>query len=163
MKKHILLILVITLPLLCFAQKEHTKQDAQVTMKRATTFMMNKVSHNGGFLWNYLPDFSRTWGELEAYPTSVWVQSPGTPAIGNILLDAYHATDDEFYYQMAEKIAYLFDLAGEGSLKRWYETIGKNAWGCGEFNHYYGNATFDDSVTADAANFIMRIYMEKLL
>lgn len=176
MKKHILLILVITLPLLCFAQKEHTKQDAQVTMKRATTFMMNKVSHNGGFLWNYLPDFSRTWGELEAYPTSVWVQSPGTPAIGNILLDAYHATDDEFYYQMAEKIAnilifgqlecggwnYLFDLAGEGSLKRWYETIGKNAWGCGEFNHYYGNATFDDSVTADAANFIMRIYMEKL-
>ncbi|NDV78202.1 pectate lyase [Dysgonomonas sp. 511] len=176
MKRHLLLILSVAFTLLSFAQKNRTEQNVRDAMKRATTFMMDNVSRQGGFLWNYLPDFSRTWGELEAYPTSVWVQSPGTPAIGNILLDAYHATGDEYYYQMAEKVAnilvfgqldcggwnYLFDLAGESSLKKWYATIGKNAWGCGEFNHYYGNATFDDSVTSDAANFIMRMYMEKL-
>lgn len=176
MKRFLILILSVTFSFLSFAQKGKTDQNVKDVMKRATTFMMDNVSRRGGFLWSYLPDFSRTWGELEAYPTTVWVQSPGTPAIGNILLDAYHATGDEYYYQMAEKVAnvlifgqldcggwnYFFDLAGESSLRKWYATIGKNAWGCGEFNHYYGNATFDDSVTADAANFIMRIYMEKL-
>ena len=44
------------------------KLDAQVlnTMKTATRFMMDKVSYNGGFVWNYLPDMSRSWGEMEA-------------------------------------------------------------------------------------------------
>lgn len=39
---------------------------------------------------------------------------------------------------------YMFDLAGEDSLKNWYETIGRNGWRLEEFQHYYGNATFDD-------------------
>lgn len=86
--------------------------------------MMDEVSRQGGFLWNYLPDFSRAWGELEAYPTSVWVQSPGTPAVGNILLDAYHATGDEYYYQMAEKVANVLvfgqlDCGGWNYLSIW--------------------------------------------
>lgn len=157
------------------SQYQETSNDAERTMKQATIAMMEKVSRDGGFVWGYLPDFSRTWGELEAYPTSVWVQSPGTPAVGNILLDAYHATKDEFYYTMAEKVAnilifgqlecggwnYFFDLAGESSIQKWYKTIGKNAWGCSEFHKYYGNATFDDKTTSDAANFILRIYLEK--
>lgn len=157
------------------SQHQETSNDAERAMKQATIAMMEKVSRDGGFVWGYLPDFSRTWGELEAYPTSVWVQSPGTPAVGNILLDAYHATKDEFYYTMAEKVAnilifgqlecggwnYFFDLAGESSIQKWYKTIGKNAWGCSEFHKYYGNATFDDKTTSDAANFILRIYLEK--
>ena len=37
------------------------KLDDQVinTMKTATQFMMDKVSYNGGFVWNYLPDMGR--------------------------------------------------------------------------------------------------------
>ena len=56
--------------------------------------MMEKVSYNGGFVWNYLPDFSRQWGEMEAKRTMVWIQPPGTPSMGHLLLDAYHATGD---------------------------------------------------------------------
>ena len=48
------------------------KLDDQVinTMKTATRFMMDKVSYNGGFVWNYLPDMSRSWGEME--PRGQW-------------------------------------------------------------------------------------------
>ena len=28
-------------------------------MKRATTFMVDKVSYKGGYVWTYLPDMSR--------------------------------------------------------------------------------------------------------
>ena len=42
------------------------RQQVLATMKRATTFMVDKVSPNGGYVWNYLPDLARRWGEMEA-------------------------------------------------------------------------------------------------
>lgn len=117
-------------------------------MKTATQFMMDKVSYNGGFVWNYLPDMSRSWGEMEAKRTMVWIQPPGTPSVGHLLLDAYHATGDEYYYEAARKVAntliwgqlecggwnYVFDFAGENSLKSWYDTVGKMAGVWRNFN-----------------------------
>ena len=75
------------------------------TMKRATTFMVEKVAHKGGYVWAYLPDLSRRWGEMEATPTMIWIQPPGTPSMGHLFLDAYHATGDEYYYRAAEGVA----------------------------------------------------------
>ena len=146
------------------------------TMQRATAFMTDEVSYRGGYLWNYLPDFSRRWGEMEAFDTMIWLQPPGTSSMGHVFLDAYHATGDEDYYEAAEQVAaalawgqhpsggwnYLVDFAGDRSLEQWYATIGRNAWRLEEFQHYYGNATFDDQVTTDAANFLLRLYVEKL-
>ncbi|MDR7089155.1 pectate lyase [Cellvibrio fibrivorans] len=144
-------------------------------MKTASQFMLEKVSYRGGFVWSYLPDFSRQWGELEARRSMIWMQPPGTASVGHLFLDAYHATGDEFYYVAAEKVAgaiiyaqhpsggwnYVADFAGETALKEWYATIGKNAWRLEEFQHYYGNATFDDVGTAEAAKFLLRLYSEK--
>ena len=152
------------------------KTDALATMKQATRFMVEEVSTNGGYVWHYLPDMSRRWGELEAYPTMIWVQPPGTASMGQLYLDVYRATGDEYYYNAAEKVAnaliwgqldcggwnYSIDFAGDRSLKSWYGSIGKHAWGFEEFNHYYGNATFDDNVSSDAARFLLRMYLEKL-
>lgn len=157
------------------AQHPAMHDEALNTMKKATQFMMDKVSYHGGFVWAYLPDLSRSWGEMEARRTMVWIQSPGTPLVGQLLLDAYHATGDEYYYEEAKKVAnvliwgqepcggwnYMFDMAGENSMKEWYATVGKNGWRMEEFQHYYGNATFDDSVTSDVAKFLLRIYVEK--
>jgi PelA/Pel-15E family pectate lyase len=145
------------------------------TMKRATRFMVEDVANNGGYVWSYLPDKSRRWGEMEAYPSMVWVQPPGTPTMGHLFLDAYHATGDEYYYQAAQKSAdalifgqlpnggwnYFIDFAGEASTKQWYDTIGKNAWRLEEFQHYWGNATFDDAGTSEAMQFLLRLYVEK--
>jgi hypothetical protein len=144
-------------------------------MRRATRFMVETASTNGGYVWSYLADFSRRWGEMEAYPSMIWTQAPGTPEMGQIFLDAYHATGDEYYYQAAERAAdaliwgqhetggwnYIIDFNGEESLRRWYETIGKNGWRLEEFQHYYGNATFDDHATAESGRLLLRIYLEK--
>src|SRR3954468_18489008 len=81
------------------------KARVEDTMKRATRFMVEKVANNGGYVWSYLPDLSRRWGEMEATPTMIWVQPPGTGTMGHLFLDAYHATGDEYYYQAAQKAA----------------------------------------------------------
>ena len=161
-----------------FARESNSKlvEEVLITMKKATRYMVEEVSTNGGYVWHYLPDMSRRWGEMEAYETMIWVQFPGTTTMGHLFLDAYHVTGDEYYYDAAEKTAraliwgqldcggwnYVIDFAGDRSLKEWYNTIGKNGWRLEEFQHYYGNATFDDDVSSDAAKFLLRIYLEKL-
>ncbi|WP_206376852.1 pectate lyase [Sphingomonas sp. G-3-2-10] len=145
------------------------------TMKRATRFMVEKASTNGGYVWAYTEDFSRRWGEMEAYPTMIWVQPPGTPTMGHLFLDAYHATGDDYYYEAAEKAAaaliaiqqdnggwhYFGDFGGAASTKQWYATIGRNAWRLEEFQHDWGNATFDDAGTSEAMQFLLRVYVER--
>src|SRR5690349_4179659 len=152
-----------------------SRAEIERTMKRATTFMVEKVSTNGGYVWSYLPDMSRRWGEIEAKPSMIWVQPPGTATMGHLFLDAYHATGDEYYYRAAERVGealvwgqlpqggwnYFIDFAGEASTRDWYETIGRNAWRMEEFQHYGGNATFDDAGTSEAMQLLLRLYVEK--
>ncbi len=169
----LLFLLVSTLA--AYAQQP---DDAHVkrVMKAATRFMMEEVSYKGGFLWEYLPDKSRQWGEIEARNTMAWTQGKGgTPAMGHLFLDAYHATSDEYYYEAALTVAnalisgqlpsggwnYCFDFAGEASLIDWYKAIRQYNWPAQEFLHYYGNGTFDDMSTIRCCEFLLRIYMEK--
>ena len=129
---HRLLVLTCLLvPLTLTAKPKSLEAQALETMKTATQYMMDVVGYRGGFVWNYLPDLSRQWGEMEAKRTMVWTQDPGTPQMGQLLLDAYHATGDEYYYEAAKRVAqaliwgqhesggwnYTFDFAGEASLK----------------------------------------------
>lgn len=157
------------------AQTAPAREAVLQAMRRATRFMTDKVAYNGGYVWSYLPDFSRRWGELEAKPTMVWVQPPGTATMGHLYLDAFHATGEDPYYAAAEQVAgaliygqhasggwnYLIDFGGEGSIRDWYETYGQNAWRMEEFHHYLGNATFDDAGTSEAMQFLLRLYLEK--
>lgn len=152
-----------------------TRAEILATMKRATRFMTDRVAYRGGYVWSYLPDFSRRWGELEALPTMIWLQPPGTATMGHVFLDAYHTTGDEQFYRSAEQVGaaivaaqrpeggwnYLHDFAGERSTRRWYATYGANAWRMEEFQHYYGNSTFDDAGTSEAMQFLLRLYVEK--
>ncbi|KQP18443.1 pectate lyase [Pseudorhodoferax sp. Leaf267] len=151
------------------------QQSAIDALKRAATYMDETVSYRGGYVWSYSPDLTQTFGEMEAKRTMCWIQPPGTPSVGHVYLDAYHATDDERFYQAAERTAlavvaaqhpaggwnYIYDFAGEESLKHWYDTIGANGWRLEEFQHYYGNATFDDAGTAVASQLMLRMYVEK--
>ena len=144
-------------------------------MKRATSFMRDRCAVHGGYVWEYAPDFTRRWGEMEAYPSMIWIQPPGTATMGHLFLDCYHATGDAYYYEAASEVAaalmtaqhpsggwnYLHDFAGIESTRRWYDTIGKNGWRLEEFHHYYGNATFDDAGTSEAAQFFLRLYLSE--
>ena len=157
------------------AQDDASVEAVRTAMRRATDFMTDKVAVRGGYVWSYLADFSRRWGEMEAYPTMIWTQAPGTPEMGQTFLDAWKATGDEVYYRAAEAAAqalvdgqhpsggwnYIIDFAGEDSIRRWYETIGRNGWRLEEFHHYYGNATFDDHATVECGRFLLRLHLAK--
>jgi PelA/Pel-15E family pectate lyase len=157
------------------ATEASTQDTVLSTMKRAAKFMREQVATNGGYVWSYSPNLSTRWGEMEAYPSMIWIQPPGTATVGHLYLDIYHATGDEFYFEAAAEVAqsliaaqhpaggwnYLYDFAGEESVRRWYDTIGKNGWRLEEFHHYYGNATFDDAGTSEASQFLLRMYLER--
>lgn len=151
------------------------QSEAAAAIKRAASYMDEVVSYKGGYVWSYSPDLTQTFGEMEAKRTMLWLQPPGTSSVGHTYLDAYHATADERLFQASDRTGkavaaaqhssggwnYIYDFAGEASLKHWYETIGMNGWRLEEFQHYYGNATFDDATTAVAAQLMLRLYLEK--
>ncbi len=155
------------------AQNDATPDAATIraTMKTATEFMVDKVSTDGGYVWSYLPDFSRRWGELEAKPSMIWVQPPGTATMGHLFMDAWHATGDELYYRAAAAATdallrgekpnggwnYFIDFDGPESTAEWYATTGKNAWRMEEFQHDWDNATFDDVGTGETMQLILRM------
>ncbi len=106
----------------------------------------------------------------------IWIQPPGTPSMGHLYLDAYHATGDEYYYRAAEQVAAALaaGAAPVGRVELHRRLRGRdsrcasgttpsarNAWRLEEFQHYYGNATFDDAGTAESAKFFLRLYVEK--
>jgi PelA/Pel-15E family pectate lyase len=148
---------------------------ALLAMKRATRFMTETVAYRGGYLWAYLSDFSRCWGELEAKRSMLWVQPPGTPSVGHVLLDAFFATRDAFYLTAAGEVAgallaaqhasggwnYVYDFAGERSLAEWYESIAHDAWRLEEFHIHPNNATFDDACSAEATQFLLRLQLTR--
>lgn len=67
------------------AQSYELVSRTKQVMLNATRFMLEEVSANGGYLWTYLPDFSRCYGEMEAYETMIWAQHPGTVSMAFLL------------------------------------------------------------------------------
>jgi hypothetical protein len=136
------------------ATAAETQSAAATALKQAAVYMDDVVSFRGGYVWSFSPDLTQRFGEMEAKPTMCWIQPPGTPSVGHVYLDAYHANGDERFYEAAFNTAmavknaqrpeggwnYIHDFRGEGSLKDWYDTIGRNGWRLEEFHHYYGNS-----------------------
>ena len=78
--------------------------------KKAAGFMSETVSTNGGYVFLYSEDLTQKWGEIPARDTQIWVQPPGTPAVGMMFLKAYDATGDPIYLDYAEKNGRCIDL-----------------------------------------------------
>jgi PelA/Pel-15E family pectate lyase len=144
-------------------------------MRKASTFMVNEVSLNGGYLFAYSADLTEFHGEAPARPTQIWVQS-STPDMGELFLEAYRVAGEEFYLDAAKKAANVliygqhplggwhyfidFDMPG---LDKWYREVASQfKWGMEEYRHFYGNCTYDDNVTPGAARFLLSLYMTTL-
>ena len=99
-----------------------TKAEAQAAIRNAVEFFHGACSKNGGYVWRYSRDLRLSEGEAETDETMIWVQPPGTPAVGMAFLDAYGATGDRFYLAAAEEAA---DALVRGQLQSggWYYHI----------------------------------------
>lgn len=80
-------------------------EDALKAAKQATTFLTDSVSTQGGYLWTYSSDLSRREGEGVIKTSTVWVQPPGTPSIGDSFVRLYVATGDPQFLQAAMRAA----------------------------------------------------------
>ena len=69
-------------------------RQAAEALRRAADFYGQKVAAHGGYVYRYSADLAKREGEGKTGPDTVWVQPPGTPAVGMAYLDAYERTGD---------------------------------------------------------------------
>jgi len=82
-----------------------------VALTRAVA-RLDRLADHGGWVWAYAADGSARWGERPALPGQIWVQAPGTPAVGQLLVDIYHVTGDPACLASARRAA-LALVAGQ--------------------------------------------------
>ena len=146
-----------------------TRDQALAAMATATGFFRSEVATQGGYLWKYRHDLGIRQGEEVATESVIWVQPPGTPAVGMALLDAWAATADSLYLQSAVEATralvwgqlasggwdYRIDFDPTGS-KRWHYRRDIEA-GDTETGERRNQTTFDDNTSQSALRLLMRV------
>ncbi|WP_182867819.1 pectate lyase [Rhodopirellula sp. JC639] len=79
--------------------------DALAAAKKATSFLVDQVSTEGGYLWSYSADLQAREGEGVVKTKTIWVQPPGTPSVGEAFVKLYEATGDEQFLDAARAAA----------------------------------------------------------
>lgn len=144
-------------------------QEALEAMHKATEYFRTEVAVNGGFLYRYKTDFSMREGEEIASPTTIWLEPPGTPAVGMAFLEAYKATGDTLFLNGAISAAHalvwgqlasggwdnLIDFDPEVS-KKWLFRRDVEA-GDTVTRRRRNRSTLDDNKTQSALQLLMRV------
>jgi PelA/Pel-15E family pectate lyase len=163
------MVLLMALPLgaallVAPACAEDLPAEAAGALRRAVTFFRTRVSADGGYLWRYSDDLTLREGEVKAGERTVWVQPPGTPAVGLALLEAHAVTGDRLYLDAARDAARVL-LRGQLRSGGWTYSIELDP------AERKGNAyrvdpprerqrdvsTLDDDTTQVALRFLVRI------
>ncbi len=134
---------------------------ALTAMRKAASFYRTQAAVRGGYVYYYSPDLSRRLGEGKAGPQEIWVQAPGTPAVGLAYLRAHAATGDAFYLDAAKEAAEAL-VYGQLASGGWTASIDfdpqgprvqqyRNGKGRGPRN----SSSLDDGTTQTALRFLM--------
>ena len=75
---------------------------AAQALRRAVDFYSQQVAAHGGYVYRYSVDLAKREGEGKTGPDTVWVQPPGTPAVGMAYLDAYERTGEAYLRDAAQ-------------------------------------------------------------
>lgn len=144
------------------AHAQPTRDQVTATMRKAATFFHTKASSHGGYVYYLSPDLTtRRLGEGKATKDQVWVQPPGTPAVGLAYLKAYEATADSFYLDAAREAAEAL-IYGQLASGGWMNSIDfdpKTAKG--KYRNGKGGdwdfSSLDDGTTQTALRFLMQM------
>ena len=138
--------------------------EAQGAIRRAVEYFHSRVAVHGGYVYYVSLDGRTRLGEGVASPDQIWVQPPGTPAVGLALLKAYRATGDEKILQAARDAGTGL-IYGQLKSGGWRNAVdfdpkGKLAAayrnGKGK-NKGQNTSTLDDGSTQTALQFLMRL------
>ncbi|MBN2293370.1 MAG: polysaccharide lyase [Pirellulales bacterium] len=151
-----------------FTHAENTlRSQAAEALHKGTEFFRNKVSTEGGYLWQYSEDLARREGEGRATDSDVWVQPPGTPSVGLALLEVYQNTGDKYYLDAARQAGYCLvrgqlESGGWGYIIRFKPSHRKRTAyrvdsGTNNQNKLSNTSTLDDNTTQEALRLLMRL------
>lgn len=133
---------------------------ARDAMRKAATFYRTRAATRGGYVYYYAPDFSQRWGEGKATDQQIWVQSPGTPAVGLAYLRAFEATGDTFHLDAAREAAEAL-VYGQLASGGWTNAVDFDPAGklVAQYRNGKGRgrnySTLDDGISQNALRFLM--------
>lgn len=142
------------------------RAEVESAMRKATDFLRQQVSVQGGYLWRYSSDLQQREGEVEASAQTAWVQPPGTPSVGEAFLYAHKTTQNKYYLDAAQQTA-LALVAGQLESGGWDYRI---EFGEDRSRYFYRSdadglahqglrnvTTLDDNTTQAALRFLMHV------
>jgi len=83
-----------------------TRDEATAALKRAVSFYHSHAASHGGYVYRYSGDFKLREAEGIPAPDTIWIQPPGTPAVGEAMLQAHEATGDASCLKAAVEAAH---------------------------------------------------------
>lgn len=143
---------------------EKLVSDARQALLRGVSYFHSEVAVHGGYVYYVSLDGRTRLGEGVASRDQVWVQPPGTPAVGLAMLRAYEVTQDPAVLKgardAAEALIYgqlksggwrnAIDFDPQGTLTALYRNGRGKAKGA-------NTSTLDDGATQTALLFLMRL------
>ncbi|MGE3807348.1 MAG: pectate lyase [Gemmataceae bacterium] len=160
------LLATLTISLLTVAARAEppSEKEAADALRKAITFYRTRVASHGGYVWRYSADLAKREGEGAVGLDTVWVQPPGTPAVGLAYLDAYRATGEKEYLEAAREAARVL-LRGQLRSGGWTARIdlgpkerGKLAYRDEPVRAKARNVTsLDDDMTQAALRFLIQL------
>jgi len=156
------------IPLFCVvmcAAQEPSREQVTTAMEKAAKYFRS-ISTEGGYLWRYSADLHVRYGETSATATQIWVQPPGTPAVGMSLLNAYRATKSALFLEAAQAAGRAL-LRGQLESGGWdyvieFDPALRWKWSYrGSGNGNKNISTLDDDNSQSALRFLMELNREK--
>ena len=140
------------------------RERALDAMRRSVNFYRQQVAAHGGYVYRYSADLKKREGEGKVDLETVWVQPPGTPAVGLAYLDAFERTQQP---ELLEAARAAGECLIQGQLRSggWQDRIefapaarAKMAYRIDPVRRRGRNSTsFDDDKTQSAMRFLMRL------
>lgn len=140
------------------------EEEVKVGLRRAITFYAEKAADHGGYVYYYSPDLTERWGEGRATVDQIWVQEPGTPAVGGAFLMAYEATREAGYLDAAKAAAGALQH-GQLESGGWTNAVDFDSRGSQVSRYRNGKgspkgknfSSLDDGITQGALRFLLRL------
>ena len=145
------------------------RERAQAALRKAVEFYRTNVSTQGGYHFAYTEDLSYGRSEMSEGPTRVEVQRDGTPLVGMAYLDAYEATRDSYYLEVAREVAralvrgqycsggWDYFIEFDAQKRAQYPYRADDRCGEGTPARPERTTTLDDNITQAAVRLLMRV------
>lgn len=146
-------------------QAEISVDDAKQAMKKATDYFTSQVATEGGYLWRYSRDLKHREGEVRASDSVIWLQPPGTPAVGEAYLRAYQQTGEPYLLKAARSTANAL-IKGQLKSGGWADSIDFQNRSKSQYRIDGGGpkarntTTFDDNKSQSALRFLILLDQE---